>query len=88
MNILREKHALRKQKRRWYVPGEHESTIPFDFVANQTLEECMSRLGSLEDLRNLDPWSPITAVHIQHVDHRTYAFTIHEQQPASNYAVT
>jgi hypothetical protein len=59
-----------------------EHVVPFDFVATTTLEQCVSRVGQMQDLRGLDPWSPVTYVNITHLDDHTYAFTIREHEPA------
>lgn len=59
-----------------------EYTIKFDYLAPNTLETCISRLGSLQDLRENDPWVPQTRVNIKHLDDNTYAFILRERQPA------
>ena len=82
MKYLNEKHRLPKPKRRLTLPGRHETTVAFDFVAPNKLEECVSRVGSLQDLRDLDPWSPKAIVHIEHVNDNTYGFVVLESEPA------
>ena len=82
MSRLTEKHSLPKPKRAPSLPGRHDITLTFDFVAVNTLEECVSRVGKLQDLRDLDPWSPKATVHIEHVNDNTYGFVIIENEPA------
>ena len=84
MSQLNEKHALpvRKRKRKPVLPERHENRVPFDFVAVNTLEVCLSRLGSMQDLRDIDPWSPKAIVRIEYVNDNTYGFTVIEHEPA------
>jgi hypothetical protein len=65
-----------------YRLGNYEHIVPFDFVAANPLETCVSRVAAMQDLRDIDPWSPKTHVHIQDENANTYAFTIREREPA------
>lgn len=72
-------------KRKFRLPynlGDYEHIVNFDFVAPTPLETCVSRVAAMQDLRDLDPWSPQNRVHIQNENHNTYAFTIREREPA------
>jgi len=75
--------SAQKRKSRFpYQLGDYEHIIHFDFVAVTPLEECVSRVAAMQDLRGLDPWSPETRVHIQDENADTYAFIIREREPA------
>lgn len=66
----------------WAVLGRRESVIVFDFVTPLGLEACQSRVGAMQDLRNLDDWSPQVRVNLNVMDEQTCAFRLTEQQPA------
>ncbi len=53
----------------------------FDFCAPLALEECVSRLGSLQEHRPID-WAPTTTVRIERLNPDTYTFAITEHNPA------
>jgi hypothetical protein len=65
-----------------YHLGDYEHIVSFDFVTATPLETCVSRVAAMQDLRELDPWSPQTRVHIQADGTDTYAFIIREREPA------
>lgn len=66
----------------WLKRFEREAVHPFDFVVVNTLSECVSRVGSMQNLREHDAWSPKIKVHLHAKDDRTYTFTIKEYEPA------
>jgi len=62
--------------------GNRVHVATFDFVAVTPLEECVTRVAALEDLRDLDAWVPATRVNLDQIDTHTYAFIIRENDPA------
>ncbi|MBZ0294380.1 MAG: hypothetical protein K8L99_17590 [Anaerolineae bacterium] len=52
-----------------------------DFVSRYSLEDCIYRLGKLDDRRRY-PFAPITLLRLQYLDDNTCAFQVAERLPA------
>jgi hypothetical protein len=81
------KYQLQPPEKRKRLPiphqiGRYQAVVSFDFVAANPLEVCMSRLGSLQDLRELDAWSPKVRVNLDQTNEQTVTFTVRELAPA------
>lgn len=68
----------------WTKRLQRETVRPFDFVITTDAAACVSRLGSLQDLREHDAWAPRLSVDINMTDAggRAYTFSIREHEPA------
>ena len=64
------------------TPSGRKSKMAFDFVAPHSLEECMYRLGLVQEQRDID-FAPRIAIKQHRLDADTCAFSVWERRPAS-----
>ena len=61
--------------------GRNKRDLDIDFIASHSLDECVYRLGRLDDRRDV-PFAPPVSIRLTPLDDTTWAFRLHEAAPA------